>query len=203
MEHWLTADLHLGHVNIIEYCDRPFSDVDSMNEAIVERWNQTVAAEDRVLVLGDVAMGRIDDTLKIARRLNGVKVLLTGNHDRSRPFCTRTQPSGPGATSKKVALPKYTKGSCASTSTNAIGRCCRVIFRTTATQPTSCGTPRSVLRITGSGSCTVMCTTRGARPDVRSTSVWMRGVADWRLRTNLVALIEAGPQDFPRIAWPR
>lgn len=57
-----------------------------MNEAIVERWNETVGVNDRVLVLGDVAMGRIDDTLKIAGRLNGVKVLLTGNHDRCASF---------------------------------------------------------------------------------------------------------------------
>jgi calcineurin-like phosphoesterase family protein len=63
-----------------------FSDVHDMNEAIVERWNSTVGVNDRVLVLGDVAMGRIDDTLKIAGHLSGVKVLLTGNHDRCASF---------------------------------------------------------------------------------------------------------------------
>jgi calcineurin-like phosphoesterase family protein len=86
LEHWLTADLHLGHVNIIQYSGRPFSGPDEMNEAIVERWNETVTPADRVLVLGDVAMGKIDDTLKIAGRLHGYKVLLTGNHDRCAEF---------------------------------------------------------------------------------------------------------------------
>ena len=86
MMQWLTADLHLGHVNIIQYSNRPFSNVGEMNEAIVERWNETVGVNDRVLILGDVAMGRIDDTLKIAGRLNGFKVLLTGNHDRCASF---------------------------------------------------------------------------------------------------------------------
>ena len=86
MEQWFTADLHLGHVNIISYSGRPFSDVVEMNEAIVERWYEVVATDDRVLVLGDVAMGCIDDTLKIAGRLNGVKILLTGNHDRCASF---------------------------------------------------------------------------------------------------------------------
>src|ERR1700722_17645565 len=86
MMQWLTADLHLGHVNIIQYSNRPFSNVGEMNEAIVERWNETVGVNDRVLILGDVAMGRIDDTLKIAGRLNVFKVLLTGNHDRCASF---------------------------------------------------------------------------------------------------------------------
>lgn len=29
MATWFTADLHLGHRNIIDYCDRPFADVDA------------------------------------------------------------------------------------------------------------------------------------------------------------------------------
>jgi calcineurin-like phosphoesterase family protein len=86
MEHWLTSDLHLGHANIIEYSDRHFADTDEMNAAIIERWNATVAPGDRVLVLGDVAMGRIDDTLPLAAHLHGTKILLAGNHDRCADF---------------------------------------------------------------------------------------------------------------------
>jgi calcineurin-like phosphoesterase family protein len=82
MERWITADLHLGHANIITYSGRPFRDADEMNEYIVDRWNEVVAPTDRVLVLGDVAMGKIDDTLGISARLHGYKVLLAGNHDR-------------------------------------------------------------------------------------------------------------------------
>ena len=79
---YFTADLHLGHRNIIEYSGRPFRDADQMNDALIERWNRTVAPEDEVIVLGDFAMGRIDETLPIAGVLNGRKVLLAGNHDR-------------------------------------------------------------------------------------------------------------------------
>jgi calcineurin-like phosphoesterase family protein len=82
MERWITADLHLGHTNIITYSGRPFRDADEMDDSIVERWNEVVAPTDRVLVLGDVAMGRIDRTLGASARLHGYKVLLTGNHDR-------------------------------------------------------------------------------------------------------------------------
>lgn len=82
MARYFTADLHLGHRNIIDYSGRPFRDADHMNDALVERWNSAVSPEDEVIVLGDFAMGRIDETLPIARVLNGRKVLLAGNHDR-------------------------------------------------------------------------------------------------------------------------
>lgn len=82
MEIWFTADLHLGHKNIIELCNRPFADVDEMNTALIERWNHVVAPKDRVYVLGDVAMGKIADTLPLAALLNGQKMLVPGNHDR-------------------------------------------------------------------------------------------------------------------------
>ena len=82
MARYFTADLHLGHRNIIDYCGRPFRDVAQMDDALVERWNAAVAPEDEVMVLGDFAMGRIDETLPVVGVLNGRKVLLAGNHDR-------------------------------------------------------------------------------------------------------------------------
>lgn len=82
MTTWFTADLHLGHQNIIRYCDRPFADVDAMNRALINRWNEVVGDDDVVWVLGDFALGRIADTLPLAGALRGRKVLLAGNHDR-------------------------------------------------------------------------------------------------------------------------
>jgi calcineurin-like phosphoesterase family protein len=82
---WFTADLHIGHRNIVTYCGRPFADVAAMNEGLVQRWNATVAPDDIVWVLGDVAMGRIDDSLEYVTRLHGDLRLLTGNHDRCWP----------------------------------------------------------------------------------------------------------------------
>ncbi len=82
MTTWFTSDLHFGHANIIRYCDRPFADVDEMDMALVERWNETVAPDDTVWVLGDVALGRITESLALIDELNGTKLLLAGNHDR-------------------------------------------------------------------------------------------------------------------------
>jgi calcineurin-like phosphoesterase family protein len=79
---WFTADLHLGHGNIIEYSRRPFVDVESMNQALIQKWNSVVQPADTVWVLGDIALGRIDESLALVSELHGRKLLLAGNHDR-------------------------------------------------------------------------------------------------------------------------
>ncbi len=55
MKCWFTADHHFGHANIIDFCQRPFADVDAMDEALVARWNEVVGDEDEVWYLGDFA----------------------------------------------------------------------------------------------------------------------------------------------------
>lgn len=91
MTRWFTADLHLGHANIIDYCDRPFRkpngdpDVPFQTEAIVQGWNDRVAPDDIVFCLGDMVMGRRDETLLNLARLNGHKMLVMGNHDYCWP----------------------------------------------------------------------------------------------------------------------
>lgn len=77
-----TADLHLGHANIIGYCDRPFTSVEAMNQALLSNWTETVGEHDEVWVLGDVAMGRITESLPLIAALPGRKHLVPGNHDR-------------------------------------------------------------------------------------------------------------------------
>lgn len=75
-----TSDIHFCHKNVIEYCDRPFKDVQEMNEALVRRWNAMVLPQDEVYVLGDFAMN--DNRAKdFGRLLNGHKMLVPGNHD--------------------------------------------------------------------------------------------------------------------------
>src|SRR5215203_789215 len=82
---WFTSDLHFGHANIIRYCARPYTDVEQMAHDLVARWNATVAPDDEVWVLGDVAMGRIEESLRLVGTLAGRKLLVPGNHDRCWP----------------------------------------------------------------------------------------------------------------------
>lgn len=79
---WFASDTHFGHVNIIKYCNRPYTDPDHMNRILVDNWNSIVDPDDTVIHLGDVAMGKIAETLPIVSQLNGKKKLRPGNHDR-------------------------------------------------------------------------------------------------------------------------
>ncbi len=86
MSRWYTSDHHFGHRNIIGYCDRPFADVEEMNIAMVERWNDLVGDDDEVWVIGDVALGDLHANLaEHVARLRGRKILVPGNHDRCWP----------------------------------------------------------------------------------------------------------------------
>lgn len=93
MTTWFTADTHFDHKKIIEYQPNrmdefglPDTDaIDEMNEAMVDQWNSQVAPGDVVWHLGDFAMGKIDESLQYASRLNGHIHLIMGNHDRPHP----------------------------------------------------------------------------------------------------------------------
>jgi calcineurin-like phosphoesterase family protein len=82
MTTFFAADLHLGHVRINELSGRPFSNVPAMNAALVKGWNDRVTDADTVWVLGDVCMGKLDDSLALIGLLAGRKLLMPGNHDR-------------------------------------------------------------------------------------------------------------------------
>ena len=78
---WFTSDHHFGHANVIHYHDRPFADVNSMNDRMLEAWNDTVSDGDEVWVVGDVAMGDRSKTLRHMKLAKGRKTLIPGNHD--------------------------------------------------------------------------------------------------------------------------
>jgi len=78
---WYVSDLHYFHKNIIHLQDRPFKSVEEMNEALIENWNKYVAKGDVVYVIGDFSFGKYDETKALVEKLNGVKVLIRGNHD--------------------------------------------------------------------------------------------------------------------------
>jgi calcineurin-like phosphoesterase family protein len=80
---WFSSDQHFGHRNIIEYCNRPWNDVDEMNQGIVENWNMLVSTSDTVFVVGDVFLCNPEKAKEIIQQLNGRKILIRGNHDRS------------------------------------------------------------------------------------------------------------------------
>ena len=80
---WLSADHHFLHKNIIKYVNRPYVTAEEMDEDLIEHWNQRVAANDQVYYLGDFGLGPKERLTSIFKRLNGKKILIKGNHDKS------------------------------------------------------------------------------------------------------------------------
>lgn len=81
---FVTSDHHFGHSNIIQYCDRPFVDVDEMDRELVRRWNNTVPPNGVVFHLGDFCLGDINEADAFLRQLNGqINIItLTWHHDK-------------------------------------------------------------------------------------------------------------------------
>ena len=76
-----TSDLHLGHANIIKLCNRPFSDVDEMNAALISNWNNRITNGDTVYICGDLMFRSATGPELFLKSLKGKKHLIPGNHD--------------------------------------------------------------------------------------------------------------------------
>lgn len=81
MKSFVISDLHFGHANIIKLANRPFSNVEEMDEKLIENWNSVVSDEDIVYVVGDFSF-KGKNAENYLDRLNGKIVLIRGNHDK-------------------------------------------------------------------------------------------------------------------------
>lgn len=80
---WFISDHHFNHDKIIEYCNRPFANVEEMNNYMIKQWNDVVGKNDIVYHLGDFALQSDKETVvNLINHLNGNIVLILGNHDR-------------------------------------------------------------------------------------------------------------------------
>ena len=43
---WFISDHHFNHDKIIEYCNRPFANVEEMNNYMIKQWNSVVGKND-------------------------------------------------------------------------------------------------------------------------------------------------------------
>jgi len=79
---FFTSDQHYYHPRIIQYEQRPFNNVEEMNEAMIEKHNKKISKKDSVYFLGDFSFGTPEQTSKLLDRLNGNKHMVLGNHDK-------------------------------------------------------------------------------------------------------------------------
>lgn len=109
---FVTSDTHSNHARIIELAGRPFASVQDMDAELIRRWNETVAPDDVVLHLGDLALGPIAESLPLTAQLHGRRFLVPGNHDRVPPRRRPTAPSrGSRRCTRNLAGPS-SPGSC-------------------------------------------------------------------------------------------
>jgi calcineurin-like phosphoesterase family protein len=103
MDVWFTADLHLGHGNIIKYCNRPFmtpeeaerarcdprgkwrvsaETVQRHDDTLIDTLNMCVEKKDVVWIVGDFCMGGLHEARMYRNRIRCQTVYLVwGNHD--------------------------------------------------------------------------------------------------------------------------
>lgn len=78
---FFTSDTHFFHKNIIDFCNRPFTSVEEMNETLINNWNNVVSPDDYIFHLGDFCFGGSSAWDYCLNHLNGHKFLILGNHE--------------------------------------------------------------------------------------------------------------------------
>jgi calcineurin-like phosphoesterase family protein len=88
MDTWFNSDPHLGHGKIIEYCNRPFSSVEEMDDTIISNFNKKIKSNDILYCLGDLCAWYGNDlayhnrVLDYRNRINCRNIIyIYGNHD--------------------------------------------------------------------------------------------------------------------------
>ena len=82
-ETWFTSDPHFGHDSVIDFCHRPFKDMEEMMEVMRKKHNAKVQPEDTVIYVGDIFFYLPKPVAKAyLDSCNGKKILVRGNHDR-------------------------------------------------------------------------------------------------------------------------
>jgi len=86
--YWFISDTHLGHFNIIRYCNRPFKALEEMDSTIIKNINERVKDTDVLFVLGDFCMKKSSEapegkTFEYYRNKINCKnvIFCKGNHD--------------------------------------------------------------------------------------------------------------------------
>jgi len=81
MNHYFSADLHLGHRRIIDYYNRPYSNHEEMDKDILERFNSRLRPGDQLYLLGDLCWSSFDLNPFLSALNTKEIFVIEGNHD--------------------------------------------------------------------------------------------------------------------------
>lgn len=88
---WITADLHLGHSNIVKGISnwkdkaqcRDFETLNDHDDRIIQNINYNVAPDDVLYIVGDFCFGKKEQIFFYRRRIKCKNIhLIKGNHDK-------------------------------------------------------------------------------------------------------------------------
>lgn len=83
---FFTSDTHFGHKNIINFSERPFTNHETMDDALIRNWNSIVPIDGIVYHLGDFSFHNAQHSKYILEQLNGKVILIQGNHDKCTSY---------------------------------------------------------------------------------------------------------------------
>lgn len=78
---WFTSDTHFCHNRDFMFCPRGFTNIQDHDETIQMLWNDLIAPDDDVYLLGDVFLMDNNKGLELFKSLNGNIHIILGNHD--------------------------------------------------------------------------------------------------------------------------
>jgi calcineurin-like phosphoesterase family protein len=76
------SDPHFYHKPVIEFCERPFNNLEHMHTVLIHNYNSVVKKTDTCVWVGDCFFSNPKEAKLIMKRLNGRKILVRGNHDK-------------------------------------------------------------------------------------------------------------------------
>ena len=80
------SDTHFGHSKIVNYCERPFNNVQSMDQVIIDNINKVVKPEDTIYFLGDFSFKGKKPVDYASRIVSQDIHIILGNHDKEKDF---------------------------------------------------------------------------------------------------------------------
>lgn len=84
---FFTSDWHIGHGNCLKFDNRPFENINEMHKTLVANFNKQVPTDGITYFLGDMVLSNIEVTKCVIDQLNGLKILIRGNHDKGIETC--------------------------------------------------------------------------------------------------------------------
>ena len=106
---WFTSDLHLGHIRVLQFAERPWDTIERMNDALISKINARVAPTDTLYVLGDYSFKiDLETALALRQRINCRDIhLVPGNHDKD---WTRDEVAGAFTVEPMITTIKVNEG---------------------------------------------------------------------------------------------